>query len=412
VPLALLLLAGIGFGVMRALDLPWPPWGPDYAKLLQVARDEEDALKRRIGEREAELREALARCAAEGALAAARTEEERLRKAIAERQARLKDELGLCPLKQDLKDAARHGRELERRGEALAQDLKRAIDACRRKQEEAKRKEEEARRKAEEDRKKAEAAQRKAEEDRKKEEARRAAEKSPCVTAEGDVPMMDIYFLQDLTGSFRDDLPNMNRFMADMIGRIQRGDFGKEVRVGIGSFTDKPHPVFGSASHYVFRNHLSLTDDAGRLAAAVRGLNTLPGGDEPESQYEAILEMVANAGRIGFRRDARKFVVVLTDAAPHVAGDWPPMPLLGSSRPDDGRGDGDPMDEDYPSPQQTMQALRSADITPVFLVTGPSLGIYQRFVSQSGRGAGMPLSSDSSNVMDALLAGLKKACRE
>jgi Mg-chelatase subunit ChlD len=169
---ALLLLALLGFGLMRYLDLPWPPWGPDYPKLLQAAKDEEDALSRRRAELEAQLADALARCAAGRALSAARAEEERLQKALAELAARLQDDLALCPLKQQLRTAVEQGKDLDRRTDKLTADLKKAIDACRRKEEEAKKK-------AEEEQKKAEAARRKAEEQqRKAEQAKRRAEEA------------------------------------------------------------------------------------------------------------------------------------------------------------------------------------------------------------------------------------------
>jgi hypothetical protein len=318
-----LLLALLAAWLLRSYDLHWPPWGPDVAPLVKQAKDEEEALKRRL--------------------------------------------------------------------DALKAELERAIAECRRKAEEARRR---------------------AEEEKRQEEIRRKIETLACVTDRGAVPPLDIYFLQDLTGSFDDDLPNMFRLVADLVARVGRGEFAQDVRFGLGSFMDKPHPEFGTPYTYVYKNHLNLTADGADLIAAVRSLQVEKGGDGPEAQYEALIEMVANARSIGFRDGARRFVVVLTDAESHEAGDWPPGRPRGAPRPASGKGGVGPMDEDYPSPQQVMAALRSIDVTPIFLVSGPSIGAYQRFVDAHGRGVSLALSADSANVLEALFAALRKACKE
>ena len=391
--LALLVLVGLaGLGWLTFGGGRWPPWGPDFAALLAVAKEEEAALARRLAEHEVALTERLAYCAAEQALLAAQGEEERLQALLAGTQGRLAERLALCPLTHQLGEAAAQGQALQQRLDQLAADLTATLSDCRRKEEEAKRK----------------IAEEQEERARREELARTSA----CVTAEGDVPPLDIYFLQDLTGSFHDDLPNMTRMVGNLVARAESGTFGPDVRFGLGSFMDKPHPLFGARRTYVFNNHLNLTGDGGALLAAIRGLRVLQGGDRPEAQYEALIEMVANAERIGFRKNARRFVVLLTDAEPHVAGDWAPGGLVGAPRPSSGRGGAGPLDEDYPSPEQVMAALRSARITPIFLVSGPSIVVYQAFVNALGQGVSRPLSPDSANVFDALLAGLKQACKQ
>ncbi len=247
-------------------------------------------------------------------------------------------------------------------------------------------------------------------------------QQTACATAEGKPQPVDIYFLQDLTASFADDIVNLRGLVGTFIQRLQSGAFGKDVRIGVGSFLDKPHPKFGGPGHYVFKNHLPLTPDISRMDAVVSELRVLKGGDSPEAQYEALIEMVGNRRAIGFRSGVRSFVVVVTDAAPHVAGDWPPNPSLAgrpgslsvqfSGKPEDGVADGNPLDEDYPSAQQVMSALRSADITPIFLVSGRSLPIYEAFVRSFGRGVSMPISSDSSDLIEVLFSGLQKACAD
>lgn len=382
--LALALAAAIAAALFGTGLLRWPPWGPDYAALLKAAEAEEDALQRRLADLRPDLRERLEQCAARDALAAAVAERDRLQGKIESLRDTLADRLERCPLEAEVRAAADQGRVLEDRLGELTKSLQAALAECRKR--------------LDAERKAAEA----------KAETKAAATAVPCL---GD-QALDIYFLQDLTGSLKDDLPNMVRFMANLSERIGRGEFGSDVKVGLGSFTDKPIPKFGMPGHYVFKNHLSLTGDPARLTATLRTLRILDGGDVPEAQYEALLEMAGNAGNIGFRSKARKFVVLLTDAPPHVAGDWARIPLIGAPASEDGRADGNPMNEDYPSAQQVVAALRSADITPIFLVAGRALPIYQGLARQAGRGTALSISADSSNVMSVLLEGMRKTCAQ
>jgi hypothetical protein len=161
------------------------------------------------------------------------------------------------------------------------------------------------------------------------------------------------------------------------------------------------------------------------LALAVDGLRVEGGGDSPEAKYEALIEMAGNSRAIGFRSEARSFVVLVTDAVPHVAGDWPQVPPslthLGrnpalavrfSQKAEDGIADGDPLNEDYPSAQQVIDALSAANLSPIFLVSGNSIRIYESFVKQFGRGVTLPISSDSSNLLEVLFAGIRRACAD
>jgi Integrin beta chain VWA domain len=367
----ILLIAGAIFdtGFMR-----WPPWGPDYKALLETAMADEDRLNRRLAELREALSDAVDRCELNDALAAAIAEGERLDGVVDMLSDILQETLSLCALRAELQQEVDAGAKLNDRMIELSKNLENKIKDC----------------------------------EKKEAALSKIPEELRCL-ADGPV---DIYFLQDLTGSLSDDLPNMQKFMRDMISRIRRGDFGSDVHLGLGSFTDKPVYPFGERNHYVFKNHLSLTTDFGRLEQALRSLRVLEGGDGPEAQYEAILEMVAQARQIGFRAPARKFVVLLTDAEPHVAGDWARRSGRRPVKPNDGRGDGDPLDEDYPSVEQVNRALQSADVTPIFLVADRALNTYRAAVNASGRGAAMRLSGDSSNVMDVLLAGLKKTCEQ
>lgn len=238
---------------------------------------------------------------------------------------------------------------------------------------------------------------------------------------------LDIYLLQDLSGSYRDDLPNIGRLMDDLMKRIADGTMPKRTSIGVGSFVDKPTAPFGyeqpppGMPHipgftmpggpgtvpepWTFKNHQSVTADTAAVRSALRGLKLAGAGDTPEAQLEGLLEAAGSASRLGFRKDALRFIVLNTDAEFHDAGDW-----RGAPRPEDGKPDGDPMNEDYPSVAQVRAALEGADLVPVFLVTRDVVGTYQRLTRQLGRGSVVPLRSDSQDLVDAMLAGIRRTC--
>lgn len=217
---------------------------------------------------------------------------------------------------------------------------------------------------------------------------------------------MDVYLLQDLSNSLRDALPNTRRMSLDLIASHEAGALGADVRVGLGSFADKPFPPYGEPGRdYVFKPHQPLSDDLDRFRRTVDGLQVAHGGASvEEAQFEAMIE--ALDADVGFRPDAAKFMIVITDQPAFTAGAWPDAPA-----PHDGRGDGVWDDEDYPSADQVSDALDRVGVTPVFLVSDAGvLPFYRDFIARHGAGAAIALSRDSEHLMDTLLSGLRAAC--
>jgi hypothetical protein len=135
------------------------------------------------------------------------------------------------------------------------------------------------------------------------------------------------------------------------------------------------------------------------------------GFDGPEAQIEGLMHVGTHASALGYRAAARKFVVMMTDAAFHPEFDCRLL-TSGASCPLDNNGDSvvDP-NEDYPAITQVAAALISADITPIFAVTSDVVSTYQDLLDQLTAlgvrpGKVVTLASDSSNIVDALLEGL------
>lgn len=214
----------------------------------------------------------------------------------------------------------------------------------------------------------------------------------------------DIYFLQDLSGSFKDDLQHVQAAVRDMIGTAQ-DVAGNSQRIGLGGFVDKPLEPFGVSGTYTFRNFQTLTDAPAKIENAFKQMRVMDGQDRPEAQMEALLEVALRARELGFRSDRPGFVVLTTDAPPHLAGDWSDAPGQ-----EDGAADGDPENEDYPSLAQVKTALDASGLRVVFAVTTSMRSVYRRIAAELGTGVVVDLARDSGNLLEATRQGIDDAC--
>ena len=232
-----------------------------------------------------------------------------------------------------------------------------------------------------------------------------AAPEEPAVEdcSFGAAEKLDIFLLQDLSNSFEDDLANIRRMVADLRTKKASGELGEDVFFGFGSFVDKPGYPFGATNGYTFRLHHKLSYSVDKLSAVVSSLRVFDGKDVEESQYEAMIE--AMGANVGFRSESRRFIIVITDAPSHQAGDY-------RAKAEDGRADGQPLNEDYPSTSTLSARLKEEQITPIFLVSGwRAQQSYQAFVNSHGTGVVVPITADSSALLDAISKGVETACR-
>lgn len=211
---------------------------------------------------------------------------------------------------------------------------------------------------------------------------------------------LDVVFLQDLSGSFGDDIATVRGLVSPLAAAIE--GINPDSEFAVTSFVDKPVSPFGSAASgdYAYRTDLAMTDSVADLQATYDGLAVLSGADGPESQLEALLQVALREAELGYRADTTRVAVLFTDAEFHEAGDFASAP------PNDGDSvlDGSPPStgEDYPSRAQIRDALLAADIVPVFAVTAGVVDDYQDLVDFLGFGSVVVLSADSGNIVDAV----------
>lgn len=208
----------------------------------------------------------------------------------------------------------------------------------------------------------------------------------------------DVVLLEDLSGSFGDDLPNVRAQFSGLFDTLNSG--GRDVDFGVASFIDKPVSPFGSFGDFVYNTDLGVSGDKTAVQTALDGLVLGSGNDGPEAQVESLFQLALRAGgEVGYRDGAQRIVVLSTDATAHLAGD------NAGAGPND--GDAVVENEDYPTVTQLKNALDAADIFPIFSVTSGVVAYYEDLVTQLGRGDVVQITSDSSNLAAAIIATLE-----
>lgn len=188
----------------------------------------------------------------------------------------------------------------------------------------------------------------------------------------------DLVFAFDTTGSMGPVLDsaktNALAIMADLARLIP------DIQFGVVDFRDYPVEPFGESGDWPYRLRQSVSGDRAAVAAAIAATAANQGGDAPEAYSRALHEAVAD-GSIGWRADARRFVVMFGDDVPHdddlnaglslqpvnPGGSW--CGSTPSCRRDPGR-DGVPGNADDLDLQAVLAAFSASRATLLFVVSG------------------------------------------
>ncbi len=217
---------------------------------------------------------------------------------------------------------------------------------------------------------------------------------------------LDVQFLQDLSGSFGDDIANVRGLVPAIVTALQAVQANSEF--GASTFVDKPISPFGATGEWVYNTAQSLTANTAALTNTYNNMVIRYGADEPEAQLESLMQLALHSAEVGFRPDSARFVVLFTDAPFHQAGDGA---AAGITTPNNGDAimDGGGIGEDYPYIAQVQSALAAANIIPIFAIANGYEPVYQNLVASLGRGTVVTLTSNSSNVVSAITTGLTAA---
>ena len=212
-------------------------------------------------------------------------------------------------------------------------------------------------------------------------------------------PVVDICLLEDETGSFWDDIDNLQSgtTASDLYNAITAES--PDAQFAVTGFRDYPIPDYGSPGDHVYRLLSSMSPDEADWLAGIAGLTAGGGCDTPEAQYDAIVA-AAEPGTFndptlgeqlncGWRNSAdtpgvQRVLVVATDAPFHLP-------------------DGTHIND----AASTIAALQAQGIIVIGLKAGGAGDELDDLADATG-GSVQELSSDGANIAAAILAGLEE----
>ncbi|KAG1850456.1 hypothetical protein F4604DRAFT_1687137 [Suillus subluteus] len=125
---------------------------------------------------------------------------------------------------------------------------------------------------------------------------------------------LDIMFLQDATGSRQRYIDTAHNGITQICNTLlSEGKLAPEdLRLGLIAFRDHP-----PQEHSFIIQEYPLTSDFGSFASNLASLTAEGGGDEPDSQSNAL----STACKADWRDEATKVVVLITNSPPHGIGE-------------------------------------------------------------------------------------------
>jgi len=207
------------------------------------------------------------------------------------------------------------------------------------------------------------------------------------VTTAAIPPTVEICLLEDETGSFGDDIGNLQNpaTIQAIYDDITAGT--SSAAFAVSGFRDYPVSTFGEPGDWVYRSYSTMSTAFLDWENGVNSLTAGGGLDAPEAQYDAIVGALNGFGEepgCGFSSDAdvARVLIVATDAPFHTP-------------------DGTHVNDSA----STIAALTAADVAVLGLKAPGAGGELDALAAATG-GAIQDLSSDGSNIAAAILAGL------
>lgn len=193
---------------------------------------------------------------------------------------------------------------------------------------------------------------------------------------------IDVMILQDTTGSLLKNLPQMLEQVSLLKEEIEGMYPG--THFGVAEFQDKPYFPLGESDSFCYKLAGPLTNELSNFTQAYGGLYGSGGGDQNEDHFQAIINVVLDPA-VGWRSfslapnglpspgsTGGRFIVMVTDGLPHVAGDVAKFADLYPQVPRDLPANaGDVVDgdvtfsclyQDYPSATQVKNVLEKYSV--------------------------------------------------
>ena len=256
----------------------------------------------------------------------------------------------------------------------------------------------------------------------------------PLQTAAGDLAV-DLFILQDLSGSFRDDLVSLRANVANMHALLAQ--IFRAPKIGFGGFIDKP--TTSNPNHYCYDTFRDLTDvTADEITGVFNEMQAFGGADWLETSLSGLYAISkrallpdAHPEKLNFSSgSAMKVALLATDAGWHDEMSTEPPGVLRPQTssvgcdhhgictdgcdeftvpppPAGGWPPGDQPSYAYTDISTVRDSLQAAGIVPLFAATSRVISTYESLnEALGGNGFVTALASDSSNFDDTIVIGL------
>ncbi|XP_035595727.1 integrin beta-7-like isoform X4 [Oncorhynchus keta] len=236
-----------------------------------------------------------------------------------------------------------------------------------------------------------------------------------------EVYPIDLYYLMDLSFSMKDDLKNIRNLGREVATAMK--NITSAVRIGFGSFVDKVEEPYVSTVEaklanpcnegykspcqpaFSFKHVLKLTEDVEEFERKVSKQSISSNLDNPESGFDAIMQVAVCQDDIGWG-NATRILVYTSDDTFHLAGDGK---LAGIYQPNDGKchlnSNGLYNKDtvyDYPSVGHLSQVISANNIRLIFAVTDQHIQNYEALSEMIPQSVVGLLEDDSSNVVQLI----------
>ncbi|XP_057262202.1 integrin beta-8 isoform X6 [Pezoporus wallicus] len=250
---------------------------------------------------------------------------------------------------------------------------------------------------------------------------------------------VDLYYLVDVSASMHNNIEKLNSVGFALSKKME--NISLDFRLGFGSYVDKTvspyisiHPgrIHNQCSDYNldcmpphgYIHVLSLTDNIAEFRNAVNKQKISGNIDTPEGGFDAMLQAAVCQSHIGWRKEAKRLLLVMTDQTSHLALD---SKLAGIVIPHDGNCHlkdnvyikATSMSslfwyilQEHPSLGQLSEKLIDNNINVIFAVQGSQFHWYKDLLPLLPGTVARQIESQAANLNDLVVEAYQKLISE
>ncbi|XP_020636936.3 integrin beta-8 isoform X3 [Pogona vitticeps] len=241
---------------------------------------------------------------------------------------------------------------------------------------------------------------------------------------------VDLYYLVDVSASMHKNIEKLNSVGYDLSQKMK--NISLDLHLGFGSYVDKTvspyisiHPgrIHNQCSDYDldcmpphgYIHVLSLTDKIAEFRSVINKQKISGNIDTPEGGFDAMLQAAVCQSHIGWRKEAKRLLLMMTDQTSHLALD---SKLAGIVIPNDGNchlKDNvyvKATSMEHPSLGQLSEKLIDNNINVIFAVQGSQFHWYKDLLPLLPGTVARQIESQAANLGDLVVDAYKKLLSE